>query len=301
MNVPRSSRFAERLEPQGEVVRTVRRRKPIRGERLKAILVTVAITMILIIIIFPVVMLFLTSIKSTVDAFRYPPVWLFRPTLSNYREIFRLWPFGRYLLNSTIVATLSTVIAVTVGSMGAYSLARFRFKGLKDVAFWILSIRITPPIAAIIPIFIIMRKLDLLDKPLSLIITYTTFNLPFAVWLLRGFFREIPEEIEESARVDGCSHFGTFVRVVLPLSTPGLATTAIFSFIFSWNEFLFALMLTATKAQTLPVAVTGFIRETGVMWGHMAAAGVVIMLPMVLFTLLVQRNLVRGLTMGALK
>jgi multiple sugar transport system permease protein len=267
----------------------------------KDILVALAITLILLIVIFPVLMLFLTSIKSQVDAFRYPPKWVFKPVLSNYREIFSNWPFERYLVNSLLVASSSTLLAVVVGSMAAYSLARFRAKRSKDLAFWILSIRMTPPIAAIIPIFILLRNLGLLDTRLGLFITYSTLNLPFAVWLLRGFFMEIPVEIEESAMVDGCSRYRLFWQICLPLIAPGLATTAIFCFIFSWNEFLFALILTATKAQTMPVAVTGFIRETGIMWGHMAAAGIVIMLPMVLFTIALQKNLVRGLTMGAIK
>ncbi|MDK2897122.1 MAG: multiple sugar transport system permease protein [Candidatus Atribacteria bacterium] len=253
------------------------------------------------VVLFPPFMLFLTSIKNNVDALKYPPVWLFKPTSSNYREIFELIPFGSYLLNSFVVAMISTVIALSIGSLAAYGLTRFRFKRSKDLSFWILSIRMTPPVAAAIPIFIIMRNLRLLDTPLALILAYCTFNIPFATWLLRSFFQEIPQEIEESAMVDGCSSFGAFSRIAIPLITPGLAATGIFTFIFSWNEFLFALILTGTRAQTVPVALTGFIRETGVMWSHMAAAGVLAMVPMIIFTALVQRNLVKGLTMGAIK
>jgi multiple sugar transport system permease protein len=159
----------------------------------------------------------------------------------------------------------------------------------------------TPPVAAAIPIFIIMRTLHLLDTYLALILAYCTFNIPFSVWLLRGFFQEIPREIEESAMVDGCSPFAAFWKISIPLIAPGIAATGIFTFIFSWNEFLFALILTGSRAQTVPVALTGFIRETGIMWSHMAAAGVLAMVPMVVFTALVQKNLVKGLTMGAIK
>jgi multiple sugar transport system permease protein len=257
--------------------------------------------LVLSVFLFPVVYLILTSLKTQVDAFKYPPVWIFRPTLNNYTEVFDLYPFGQFLVNSLVVASVSTCVAVLLGAMAAYALARFTFRRSKDLAFWILSIRMTPPVAAIIPIFILMRTLGLLDSRTGLIIAYTTMNLPFATWLLRGFFREIPRELDESALVDGCSWLSAFLRVALPLAAPGLVVTAIFVFIFSWNEFLFALILTATRAETLPVAVTGFIRETGIMWGHMAAAGVVIMAPMVLFSLAVQRYLVRGLTMGAIK
>ena len=270
-------------------------------KRLLSLLLTLITALVFIFVLFPPFMLFLTSIKTNVDALRYPPVWLFKPVASNYREIFQLIPFGSYLVNSLVVALLSTFISLLVGSLAAYGLARFKFKRSKDLSFWILSIRMTPPIAAAIPIFLIMRTLRLLDTKAALILAYCTFNVPFAVWLLRSFFQEIPREIEESAMVDGCSPFGAFFRIALPLIAPGLAATGIFTFIFSWNEFLFALILTGTRAQTVPVSLTGFIRETGIMWSHMAAAGVLAMFPMVIFTALVQRNLVKGLTMGAIK
>lgn len=265
------------------------------------VLVEMGTLAVLVVFLFPVAFLILTSLKKQVDVFRIPPTWIFRPTFEEYREVFQLYPFGRFLVNSLAVASMSTVVAVVLGTLAAYGLARFTFRGSRDLAFWILSIRMTPPVAAIIPIFIIVRTLGLLDTWAGLIVAYTTMNLPFATWLLRGFFEEIPRELDESALVDGCSWLSAFLRVALPLAAPGVVVTAIFVFIFSWNEFLFALILTATKSETLPVAVTGFIRETGVMWGHMAAAGVVIMAPMVLFSLAVQRYMVRGLTMGAIR
>ncbi len=270
-------------------------------KRIFDVLIWVGIGLVFLVVLFPPFMLFLTSIKTNVDALKYPPVWVFRPVTSNYKEIFSLIPFGHYMFNSLVVALVSTLIALSVGSLAAYGLARFRFKRSKDLSFWILSIRMTPPVAAAIPIFIIMRTLHLLDSYLALILAYCTFNIPFAVWLLRGFFQEIPREIEESAMVDGCSPFAAFWRISIPLIAPGIAATGIFTFIFSWNEFLFALILTGTRAQTVPVALTGFIRETGIMWSHMAAAGVLAMVPMVVFTALVQKNLVKGLTMGAIK
>ncbi len=158
-----------------------------------------------------------------------------------------------------------------------------------------------PPVAAIIPIYIIMRNLHLLDTPWSLVITYLTFNLPFAVWLMRSFFREIPREIEESALVDGCSDFSAFRKIALPLAAPGLAATGILTFIFSWNEFLFALILTGNKAVTLPVGIIGYMKETGINWGYMTAGGVLALIPVIVFTILVQKHLVKGLTMGAMK
>jgi len=253
------------------------------------------------VILFPPVVLFLTSIKTELDALSFPPKWIFKPTLENYTEIFEFSPFARYLLNSFIVASLNTGVVLVLGSFAAYSLARFRFKGADDIAFWILSVRMMPPVAAIIPIYIIMRNLRLLDTPWSLVITYLTFNLPFAVWMMRSFFREIPREIEESALVDGCSIFRSFRSIALPLVAPGLAATGILTFIFSWNEFLFALILTGSKAVTLPVGITGYMKETGINWGYMTAGGALALIPVIVFTILAQKHLVKGLTMGALK
>ncbi len=253
------------------------------------------------VILFPPVVLFLTSIKTELDALSFPPKWIFKPTLENYTEIFEFSPFTKYLLNSFIVASLNTGVVLVLGSFAAYSLARFKFKGADDIAFWILSVRMMPPVAAIIPIYIIMRNLRLLDTPWSLVITYLTFNLPFAVWMMRSFFREIPREIEESALVDGCSIFRSFRSIALPLAAPGLAATGILTFIFSWNEFLFALILTGSKAVTLPVGITGYMKETGINWGYMTAGGALALIPVILFTILAQKHLVKGLTMGALK
>jgi len=266
----------------------------------KTILVAMAVV-VFVVILFPPMVLFLTSIKTELDALSFPPKWIFQPTLENYKHIFQFSPFMKYLLNSLIVASLNTGAVLILGSLAAYSLARFRFKGADNIAFWILSVRMMPPVAAIIPIYIIMRNLHLLDTPWSLVIIYLTFNLPFAVWLMRSFFREIPREIEESALVDGCSDFSAFRKIALPLAAPGLAATGILTFIFSWNEFLFALILTGSKAVTLPVGITGYMKETGINWGYMTAGGVLALIPVIVFTILVQKHLVKGLTMGAMK
>jgi len=271
------------------------------GVKIKKIIFGLVVVVVFFIILFPPVVLFLTSIKNEVDSISFPPKWIFIPTLRNYTEIFQTSPFGGYVLHSLIVASLNTALVLTLGSLAAYSLARFKFKGSDNIAFWILSIRMMPPVAAIIPIYIIMRNLHLLDTPWSLIITYLTFNLPFAVWMMRSFFREIPREIEESALVDGCSVAGAFRSIALPLVAPGLVATGILTFIFSWNEFLFALILTGSKAVTLPVGITGYMKETGIEWGYMTAGGVLALIPVIVFTVLVQKHLVKGLTMGALK
>jgi len=166
---------------------------------------------------------------------------------------------------------------------------------------WILSIRMFPPIAAIIPFFLLYKQLGLIDTRIGLIIAYTGFNLPFAVWIMRGFFDEVPRELDEAALIDGCSPIKVFVRVVLPLAAPGLVATAIFAMIFSWNEFMFALILSRSRSQTMPVGVMGFITHRGVIWGEIMAAASVIMLPMIVFTFIAQKYLIRGLTFGAVK
>lgn len=270
-------------------------------EKVKKIILVVVAVIVFGVILFPPVVLFLTSIKTELDALSFPPKWVFTPTIKNYVEIFKTSPLVGYALNSLIVASLNTVVCLFLGSMAAYSLARFKFRGADNIAFWILSIRMMPPVAAIIPIYVLMKNLRILDTPWCLVITYLTFNLPFVVWMLKGFFEDIPREIEESALIDGCSEFGVFRKIALPLVAPGLAATAILAFIFSWNEFLFALILTGTKAVTLPVGIMGYMKETGINWGYMTAGGILALIPVIIFTILVQRHLVKGLTLGALK
>ena len=269
--------------------------------KVKRVLLTIATVAIFGVILFPPVVLFVTSIKTDIDALSFPPKWIFDPTLKNYVDILNTSPLVDYALNSLIVASLNTLLCLIVGSMAAYGLARFKFRGADNLAFWILSIRMMPPVAAIIPIYILMKNLRLLDTLWCLVITYLTFNLPFVVWMMKGFFEEIPREIEESALIDGCSDFSVFFRIALPLVAPGLAATAIMVFIFSWNEFLFALILTGTKAVTLPVGIIGYMKETGINWGYMTAGGILALIPVIVFMVLVQKHLVKGLTLGALK
>jgi len=269
-----------------------------KGKKIIFVIITIIVFTI---ILFPPIMLFLTSIKTELDALAFPPKWIFKPTYKNYVQIFQTSPFLRYILNSIIVASINTFVVLALGSLAAYGLARFKFKGAENLAFWILSIRMMPPVAAIIPLYIIMNKIHLLDTPWCLVLIYLTFNLPFAVWMMKGFFEDVPREIEESALIDGCSEFDVFRRIAIPLVSPGLAATAILVFIFSWNEFLFALILTGTKATTLPVGIIMYMKETGINWGYMTAGGILALVPVVIFTMLVQKHLVKGLTLGALK
>ena len=253
----------------------------------------------------PVYWMLTISFKSEVDQFAVPPRWFqFNPTLEHYHDAFVSRSFIDYLITSAIVSVVSTICALILGTLAAYSLARFRLPYNLDqkVSLWILSTRMFPAIVTAIPLFLMMRDLRLLNTRASLIIVYTAFNLPFVVWMMRGFFAELPRDLEEAALVDGDSRLGALVRVVLPLVAPGLAATAVFCLIVSWNEFLFALVLTQTDAaMTLPVGIAGRVTQYEIKWGVMSAAGTVAMLPILVFALAVQRYLVRGLSLGAVK
>jgi multiple sugar transport system permease protein len=253
----------------------------------------------------PVYWMVTISLKSEVDQFAMPPRWFFfTPTLEHYYDAFVTRSFGQYLITSAIVSIVSTALALILGTLAAYSLARFRLPYQLDrrVSLWILSTRMFPAIVTAVPLFLMMRDLRLLNTRLSLIIVYTAFNLPFVVWMMRGFFAELPGDLEEAALVDGDSRLGALVRIMLPLVAPGLAATAVFCLIVSWNEFLFALVLTQTDAaMTLPVGIAGRVTQYEIKWGVMSAAGTVAMVPILIFALAVQRYLVRGLSLGAVK
>jgi multiple sugar transport system permease protein len=253
----------------------------------------------------PVYWMITISLKTEGDQFASPPKWFsFTPTLQHYYDAFVMRSFGQYLITSAIVAVVSTACALVIGTLAAYALARFRLPYSLDrkLSLWILSTRMFPAIVTAVPLFLMMRDLRLLNTRASLIVVYTAFNLPFVVWMMRGFFAEVPRDLEEAALVDGDSRLGALVRVVLPLVTPGLAATAVFCLIVCWNEFLFALILTQTDvAMTLPVGIAGRVTQYEIKWGVMSAAGVVAMMPILIFALAMQRYLVRGLSLGAVK
>jgi multiple sugar transport system permease protein len=254
--------------------------------------------------LFPLYMMITTSVKTDQQAFAWPPVWVFKPDFSSYYNalfVFSGRGVGHYLMNSLLLTISSTTLAVFLGAMAAYGLARFRFPGNRNIAFFILSTRFAPPIGFIVPIYLMATRSGLLDEPIALIIVYTSMNLSLATWLLRGFFLEIPIEIEEAALVDGYTRWQIFLRVALPLVRPGLAATAILSAIFSWNEFLFASIIAPGNAATIPVFLAGFSASMNIDWAEYMAVGTMAVLPIMMFTLLLQRHLVRGLTFGAVR
>ncbi len=248
---------------------------------------------------------FLTSLKSRAEIFSLPVSYLPRTLdLTSYLEIFRVRPFGRYILNSLIVASCATFLCVLVSSLAAYAVSRIRVRWSREFLLLVLVIAFFPQIVYLIPLYELVRWSGLFNNPIALIIPYTTINLPFGVWLLSSFFRQIPEEIEDAARVDGFSRGRILFSMILPLSAPALATSAALIFILCWNEFIFALtFMTRDLSRTVPV---GIALLTGasmyeIPWDNISAATVITTLPLVALTLLFQRRIVQGLTAGAVK
>jgi len=272
-----------------------------RKTPLEKALIYLAVLIVGLVFLFPLYIVLSSAFKSNLDMFARPPVWIFTPIWDNFIALFAVRRFQDNIWNSTVVALGSTVLSVFVGSMAAYALARLKHPRLKNVAFWILSIRMFPPIAVVIPYYILLRDIGLLDTPWALILVYSTGNIPLTVWLMKGFFEQVPETLEEAAQVDGHGVWTTFWRVTLPLAAPGIAVCAMFCFIFSWNEFLFAFMLTSSKTQTVTVAVMSFWSSDAIEWGRIMAGSIVIVIPVVIFVFACQRFLVKGLTMGSVK
>lgn len=254
--------------------------------------------------VFPLYVIVVTALKNDHDIFAWPPVWLFSPTFENFYNAIFVFGAGNavgFLANSVLITVLSTTAAVVLGAMAAFGLARIPFRGNKSLAIWMLSTRMAPPVAFIVPIFILFEKGGLLDTHIALIIVYTGMNLSFVTWVLRGFFADIPVELEEAALVDGYTRMQFFWRVALPLVRPGLAATAILSAIFAWNELLYAVILTTREAVTLPIYLASFNALLSIEWGEFMAVAVLAVTPIMVFTLAVQRYLVRGLTFGAVR
>ncbi len=249
---------------------------------------------------FPIFWMFLTGFKYEADAFTSPPKLFFAPTLDQYRAIFDR-DFAPFLINSFSATVVSTLLVLVLAIPCAYGLAIKPVEKWRDVLFFFISTRFLPIVGAIVPIYVIARDAHLLDTVTALIILYTGMNMPIAVWMLRSFFLEVPRAIMEAARIDGASVRQELVRVVLPLVAPGIAATALICVIFAWNEFFFAVNLTASRAATVPVFLVGFITSEGLFWARLSAAATMACLPVLLAGWIAQKQLVRGLTMGAVK
>jgi len=250
---------------------------------------------------FPLLWIALSSVKSDLDVSAYPPVWVFQPTLANFREFFDTLNAWKALMNSAFIVCLSTILAMMLGTMAAYALARFSIKRKESIALQVLSIRMMPAIVSVIPLFMIASELGVFDTPWLLIVIYALNGLPFVVWVMRVFIQDVPKSIEEAAMIDGCGRYEVFLRITVPLVVPGLAAVLVIIFMFSWNEYLFASMLTSSEAKTLPVLAANAIKPKAISWGLSSAAAVVMSLPVIVLVLSAQRYLVRGLTLGAVK
>jgi multiple sugar transport system permease protein len=276
-------------------------RPPRRQRRaLHPTLIYTQVALLLFLTLFPVFWLLQMSLKVETQAFQMPPKLLFVPTFENYFALFQ-GKFARSFDNSLIVSVTTTLVSLLLGVPAAYALSRAGFRAEKSIALWILTTRMAPSIAFAIPFFLAYRYMGLIDTLLGLVIIYLTFNLSLVIWMMRTFFDGLPRSLEEAAEIDGAGLLAVFLRITLPLAGPGVVTTAIFCFLFAWNDFFYALVLTRSRAQMAPVAIVNFMNYEGWEWGKIAAGGTMIMLPVVAFSLLVRRYLIRGLTAGALK
>ncbi len=279
----------------------------IRGMDVVRFAIVVAI---LILFLFPIYMMITTSFKPSLDILNTPPRWTFAPTLEHYKYAFEVANFGHFIKNTLIVTLFSTLIVVGVGTLASYAFARYNVGG-GNMMFFILTTKMMPAIAVVLPYFLIFKEVGGtgfgkffqlgLDQLGTLVVCYSIFNLPFAIWLLVSFFQDIPIELEDSARLDGYTRWEVLWKIVFPLAAPGIAVTAIFCLLFSWNEFLFAFILTRSEAMTITVGVNGFWTERGILWGPLSAAATVCVVPMMAFALALQRYIVRGLTFGAVR
>ena len=270
------------------------------GRPIRVIIVVIS----LIAILFPLYWLIANSLRTKTDYLANPPILFNAPvTFQNYQKILVENGIYKQFANTFVVAAVSTIIAVVFGSMAAYSTVRGRIaKKIRNFfGLWFMIQKMYPAIATAIPVYLVMRHLRLIDTRFALIIMNTSFNLPLVIWLMMGFFEQIPLELEESAKIDGANFVQRFFRIVFPVTTPGIIASAILAFVGAWNEFLFAVILSVNRSKTLPVVIAGFITDRGLEWGPMAATAVITLLPILVVVWALQKNFVQGLAMGAVK
>lgn len=271
-----------------------RAHKPLWGQ-------IILLSLVMLVCVFPFYWMVTTSLKTHIVALQSPPTWIFEPTLNNYREALFEDGVLRTLINSLIIAVSTTVLAVVLGVPAAFALARFEFRGKKDLWFWFITNRMVSPIVLALPFFLIARNLGMLDKHITLVLIYLTFNLPIVIWIVTDQFRGIPYDLDEAARLEGASQFTIMTKICLPLAMPGVAVSSIFAFIFSWNELMFGLILTRSEAKTAPAMAVSFMEGYNLPYGKIMATSTLIVIPVLIFALLASKQLVRGLTMGAVK
>lgn len=268
--------------------------------KVSTILIYLLIFIICVASVGPYIYMVTVSFKTKNLVYR-PDVWIFTPTFENYIAAFKKSNLGIYMVHSAIIAFGNCLVSLLLGSSVAYALARFSFRHKEKVAFYMVFIRTLPAAVCVIPLYVLASLFKILDTHALLISVYLLFNLPYTVLMMRGFFEDIPYEVEEAAMIDGCSRLQTLKRVVIPLARPGLVATSIFCMINAWNEFVYAALLTTFKVSTVPTIVQLYKSVSGIVWGEMAATGTIATLPAIIFAVIVQKQMVRGLSFGAVK
>lgn len=288
------------MAPVAATAATRPRRRWLSRRRVAGTFWTTVTWILAFVMFFPVLWMFLTSFKREGDAYTHPPKIIFHPSFTEFSQVFS-GGAGKPFEHSLFVSLVSVLLVLVLGIPAAYALSVRAIKRWRDVLFFFLTTKMLPYVAAIVPIYIVALHTGLLDNDWALVILYTGFNLPLAVWMIRSFLLEIPKEVLEAARIDGAGLWVEVTRVILPIAVPGIAATALICLIFTWNEFFFAYFLTATKGPTVPVFLVGFLQSEGQYWARLAAAAVVASLPVILAGWIAQKQLVRGLSLGALK
>ncbi len=268
---------------------------------IRCAIIYILLIVFLVITLLPYLWLVLTSFKTKLDAFSIPPKVFFQVTFDNYREAFLDGGMLKNLRNSLIIMIAAVGIGLAIGLPSAFAFSRFKTRGDQFMLNYLLGTRFTPFVVLALPLYLIMSKCGLLNSFVGIIVAHISFNLPFVVWMMKGFFDAVPKEIDEAARIEGYSWFRVFLSIDIPLAKSGLAATAVFCAINSWNEFLMALILTGRDTATMPVAIPGMLTPQGTLWGQIAAVGTVITIPVLIFAIIVQKHMVAGMTMGAVK
>jgi len=272
-----------------------------KRRKLKKVILFVIVLLGSLICLFPIYEMITTSLKYEVEAFSIPPKWIFIPTLENYKNVLLSNNFGRYFVNSLIVALSTTFFSVIVGALAGYSISRFKYKGKRLIVILTLLLRMIPPVILVIPVFVIWNSIGLANTRVGLVLVYIALNLPFNIWVLKTFISEIPYSLDESAKIDGGSDWIIFFKIILPLIAPGLSVAGIFTFRIAWNEYILSLVLTNRHTRTMPVAVSLFLTDTGTEWGKITAIATIIAIPAFIFTFTAAKRLIMGMTAGAVK
>ncbi len=267
-------------------------------EKLLAYLIALAAILLT---LFPIVWILSISLKTQRDAFALPPKWLFEPIWDHYMALWEKPGFVDAFLNTIYVTLLGVSMAIVIAIFASYSIHRFHFRGKKLFGIWLLLAYMLPEFLFVIPMYVLYQRIGWYDTHIGLALVYQVHSLPFAVWLIRSFFKEIPAELDDASRIDGCNHLGTLRHVYIPLAAPGIAATAILTAIWIWNELTIALSLSFSNAQTITVAVASFRGYASINWGPMTAASIVAIVPMLVFSIFAQKYIVKGLTLGSLK